>query len=78
MQVINIHEAKTHLSRILAEVEAGKSVLLARSGKPIAKLSPYQEEGQPEPGLWRGRIRMDPDFDNEDARIDDLFTGRES
>ncbi len=61
--VINIHEAKTHLSRIVEEVAAGKEVIIAKAGKPIARLVPLS--GAPRPkklGLLRGRIKVPDDF----------------
>ena len=44
MRTINVHEAKTHLSRILEEIAAGDEVILAKAGKPMAVLSPYQQQ----------------------------------
>lgn len=38
---VNVHEAKTHLSAILARVERGESIVIARAGKPVARLEPY-------------------------------------
>ena len=59
---VNIHEAKTHLSRLLERVEAGEEIVLARNGKAIARLVPV---GRPErrPGGMKGRIRIRRDFD---------------
>ena len=42
-EIVNVHDAKTHLSRLLARVEEGHEIVLARAGKPIAKLVPYGE-----------------------------------
>ena len=64
MRVINVYEAKTQLSRLLVAVAAGEEIVIARAGKPLAKLIPYQEAGQPrEPGYWRSQVRIAPDFD---------------
>ena len=64
MHQVNIHEAKTHLSRLLEEVEAGEEVIIARNGKPVARLAPIQVIDKPRrPGSLRGRIRMSEDFD---------------
>jgi prevent-host-death family protein len=64
MRVINVYEAKTHLSQLLAAVAAGEEIIMARAGKPLAKLVPYQEVVEPRtPGYWRGRVRIAPDFD---------------
>lgn len=45
MVTVNVHEAKTHLSWLLAEAEAGEDVVIARNGKPVAKLVPYAPKG---------------------------------
>ena len=64
MTTVNIHEAKTHLSRILDRVAGGEEVLIARAGKPIARLVPVQMEKKPrKPGTYRGRIRIGDDFE---------------
>ena len=72
MVTVNVHEAKTHLSRLLAEVEAGEEVLIARSGKPIARLCPVRESWPP-PGAWKGRVTIQHDFDEIDTAVEALF-----
>ena len=62
MRSVNIHEAKTHLSRLLELVELGEPVVIARNGKPIAKIVPYRAESR-RPGRLKGRIRVGADFD---------------
>ena len=62
MLTVNVHEAKTHLSRLLAKVEAGENVIIARSGKPVARLVGYRREGKPQFGSWKGRISLDDSF----------------
>ena len=59
MPVIDIHEAKSQLSRLLRQVEAGEEVTIARKGKPVARLVPYQQRGKREFGAMRGRISLD-------------------
>lgn len=59
--VVNVHQAKTHLSRLLARVEAGESIVIARAGRPIAVLSPVQGQKSRKPG--RERIVIHDDFD---------------
>ena len=56
METVNVHEAKTHLSRLLAQVEAGEEVIIARNGKPVARLAAIQKRGKPQFGSWKGRI----------------------
>jgi prevent-host-death family protein len=62
---VNVHEAKTKLSQLLAEVEGGREIIVARNGKPVAKLVPSQPEAKKKLrlGTWKGRIWMSPDFD---------------
>jgi prevent-host-death family protein len=72
--VVNIHEAKTHLSRLVERVEAGEEVVIARAGRPVARLVPYRVRRSPrQPGLWRGMVRMAPDFDSTDDTLLDAF-----
>ena len=63
MTTVTIHAAKTHLSRLLAQVEAGEEIVLARGSQPVAKLVPY---GAPAPkrrfGALRGIISVGPEF----------------
>lgn len=53
MKTVNIHEAKTTLSQLLAEVERGEEVVIARHGVPVARLVAFQPARAREPGLWR-------------------------
>ena len=62
MATVNIHEAKTHLSRLLARVEAGEEVVIARNGKPVARLVPAQERGKRQFGSMKGLIKIDDSF----------------
>ncbi len=62
---VNVHEAKTHLSRLLAQVERGERVIIARAGKPIATLEPIPHERlRRTPGRDKGKIVIHPDFDD--------------
>jgi prevent-host-death family protein len=62
MRSVNVHEAKTHLSRLLERVEAGEEILLARNGKAVARLVPVTRVRR-RPGAMKGRIRLGRDFD---------------
>lgn len=62
--IVNVHEAKTHLSRLLEEVAAGAEVVIAKAGKPVARLVPIVPVTRPKSlGLLRGRITVPDDFD---------------
>lgn len=72
MHIVNIHEAKTQLSRLLEEVASGQDVIIARAGQPVARLSAYQPPRRQisPPGGMAGEIWLAEDFD---APLDDLF-----
>lgn len=73
-KAVNIHDAKTHLSRLIERVEAGEEITLARAGRPVAKLVPYVRSAQPRPfGLLRGQIRIADDFDAPLPDFDEAF-----
>ena len=75
-KAVNIHEAKTHLSRLVERVEAGEEITLARAGRPVARLVPYRRASLPrQPGLLKGKIWLAPDWDSPEvnAQIADLF-----
>lgn len=62
--VVNVHAAKTHLSRLLERVEAGEEITLARAGRPVAKLVPYEARRERRQlGAWKGKVWMAADFD---------------
>jgi prevent-host-death family protein len=63
-RVVNVHEAKTNLSRLLVEVENGQEVTIARAGRPVARLVPVEPPRKRELGLERGQIWIAPDFDD--------------
>jgi prevent-host-death family protein len=70
--VVNVHQAKTHLSQLLQQVELGESVVIARSGVPVARLVAWTPPASPiaRPGAMRGAIALTDDFD---ASLDALF-----
>lgn len=74
MQVINIHQAKTNLSKLIEKTLNGEDIVIAKAGKPVAKLVAYKEKLKPrKPGLWKGKIWMSDDFNDEDPEINKLF-----
>lgn len=72
MQVVNIHDAKTQLSKLLEQVQSGEDVVIARAGTPIVRLIPYAPSKRKiaPPGAMGGEIWIADDFD---APIDGLF-----
>lgn len=78
IRIVNIHAAKTHLSRLVEEAIQGQEIVIAKSGRPLVRLSPVTGDNTPRrPGSLKGRITMGTDFD--DALPDDLvasFEGR--
>ena len=62
MVTVNVHEAKTHLSRLLSDVEAGEEVVIARNGKPVARLVRCERDGKRQPGTLKGKISIDERF----------------
>jgi prevent-host-death family protein len=64
MQTINVHEAKTHLSRLLDRVALGEEIVLAKAGRPVARLVPVRPLVEDrEPGSARGDVWVADDFD---------------
>ncbi|MFV1860012.1 MAG: type II toxin-antitoxin system Phd/YefM family antitoxin [Anaerolineales bacterium] len=77
MQItVNIHEAKTHLSRLLVRVMGGEEIVIAKAGKPIARLVPFEASlAERVPGSARGKIVIAPDF--EDPLPEEMLEGFE-
>jgi prevent-host-death family protein len=72
---VNIHDAKTHLSRLVERVEAGEEVTIARAGRPVARLVPLRAPRPRVLGALRGQIRLVADFDAPDEILVGLFEG---
>ncbi len=62
MRIVNIHQAKAQLSRLLAQVEAGEEVLIARRGKPVAQLVACKPRNKRQPDVLKGKIVVPEDF----------------
>ena len=80
MLTINIHEAKTHLSRLVDEAARGEAFIIAKAGKPMVKVIPLDESDVPSArrlGFMIGEIQVPEDFDSmgSDAMMD-MFEGR--
>ena len=64
MRTVNIHEAKTHLSRLLEEVSGGEEIMIAKAGRPVARLVPVAAACKPRKLGWlQGRFTVPDDFD---------------
>lgn len=74
MQIVNIHQAKTNLSKLIEKTSRGEEVIIAKAGKPVAKLVPHKEKLKPRKfGLWKGKVWISKDFDDENEEINKLF-----
>lgn len=73
---VNIYDAKTRLSQLVERAEAGEEIIIARGGRPAARLVPFRSAAvKRKPGRMRGRIRVSTNFD--DPLPSDLFDGEE-
>lgn len=78
--IVNIHEAKTHLSRLVARAASGEEIVIGKAGVPMAKLVPYRSEGPLRRfGYWKGRVTLAADWDAADtnAEIERMFGGND-
>lgn len=64
METVNTHHAKTHLSQLLERVAKGEEIIIAKAGKPVARLTKFKpKERQFKGGQWKGLVRIGDDFD---------------
>lgn len=64
MRTVNIHAAKTHLSQLVEEAAAGEEIVIAKSGRPVARLAPLtRSRSKRKLGGLEGRLRIPEDFD---------------
>ena len=74
MKIVNIHEAKTQLSRLLKQVSNGEEIVIGKSGKPIVRLIAYDEKQKPRsPGFWKGKVKINEDFDELPEKLVNSF-----
>ena len=74
MTVVNMHQAKSQLSKLVQRAEEGEEILIARNGKPVAKLVKVERRTTPRPlGVMRGRLSVPEDFDKDNEEIIRLF-----
>ncbi|EJL52627.1 prevent-host-death family protein [Rhizobium sp. CF122] len=78
MQTVNIHEAKTHLSRLIEKAAKGEAFIIAKAGKPLVKVVPLEEADAPKKrriGFMKGMILVPDDFDTMMAdEIEEIFS----
>lgn len=79
MRIINIHEAKMHLSRFVDQAASGEEIIIIRAGKPIARLMPLAPAGASRRlGLGKGRFSLPADFDTvSDREMERMFEAGE-
>lgn len=77
MKIVNIHEAKTHLSRLIEEAVQGESFIIARAGRPLVKVEPLGGDTRRRTGFLQGQVDIPSDFDTMCAEeIEAMFEGR--
>jgi prevent-host-death family protein len=64
MRTVNMHEAKTHFSKLVDSVMKGNEIIIAMAGKPVAKLIPIEKKPKRRPGALKGKIKITKDFDD--------------
>lgn len=65
MEIANIHEAKSQLSKLIEQAMNGEEVIIAKAGRPMARLVPLHADASPrQGGRWKGRVRIAEDFDS--------------
>ena len=72
---VNIHEAKTNLSKLIAFLENGEDVIIAKAGNPVAKLIAYKPVQKRKPNSLKGKVKFFEDFDSSNQEIEKLFEG---
>ena len=78
-RVVNMHEAKTHLSRLAERAAQGEEIIIARNGRPLARLGPLEAPTARRLGLWSGQVSLSDDFDAPlPDEIQRRFDGAES
>ena len=75
--IVNMHEAKSTLSKLVEKVAEGEEVVIAKAGKPVAKLVKYEREPRKLGGSWEGKVWMAEDFDGTHEELSALFYGSE-
>jgi prevent-host-death family protein len=75
-EVVNMHQAKSSLSRLVARALAGEEVVIARNGEPVVRLVPIAKKRETRvPGRGKGKIWISPEFEFTEAEVTELFEG---
>ena len=77
MVIVNMHEAKTNLSKLVKRVCEGEDIVLARAGEPLVRFMKIdlEKKKKRQPGGWKGKVWMSPDFDETTPEILEMFYG---
>ena len=71
MKYVNTHEAKTNLSKLIAEAREGEEIVICQAGNPVARLTAYDGERKvPAFGIWEGKIKFEPGWDSPEADVE--------
>ena len=74
--LVNIHEAKTHLSRLVQRAAEGEDIVIGRAGVPLVRMVPFRPSRAPRvPGAWKGRVRIADDFEELPDEVAAAFRG---
>ncbi len=77
-EAYNIYEAKTQFSQLVDRVEQGEEIVIARAGRPVARLTPLSKRSEPRvPGFWRGQVVIADDFDELPEDLERAFAGED-
>ncbi len=78
MQTVNIHAAKTHLSKLIERAFLGEEVVICKLGKPMVRLIKYAPQTNSRvPGQWQGKVSISSDFDVLPKNMKNMFNGEE-
>jgi len=78
MKTVNVHEAKTHFSKLLERISKGEEIIIAKAGKPVARLIPEKGPKGRALGVMRGKFVVPEDFDAPLPDLEKLFYGGKS
>ncbi len=75
MEITNIHQAKTHLSKLVDRAAGGEEIIIAKAGKPMVRMVSYEQnkKSRKPGGSWKGKIKIAHDFDQLPEDIEEAF-----